>query len=100
VTVSFSPDLADDIQEALRSRTGLEGIVRYHPRTAQASSVELRAVVRNVQLALDADGFWQSHTFAELQAEQGISGRIDPADLAISDLTDDERAAFLAALAE
>jgi hypothetical protein len=100
VTVNFSLDLADDIQEALRSRARLEGVVRYHPRTAQASSVELRTVVRNTQLALDGDAFWQSPTFAELQAGQGTTGRVDPDDLGISDLTDDERAAFLAALAE
>jgi hypothetical protein len=100
VTVSFSADLADDIQEALRSRARLDGLVRYDPRTAQASSVELRTVVRSTQLPLDIDSFWQLQTFAGLQAAQGTTGRVDPANLGISDLTDDERAAFLAALAE
>lgn len=33
-------------------------------------------------------------TFAELQEAQGTTGRVDPADLAIPDLTDQERAAF------
>jgi hypothetical protein len=42
--------------------------------------------------------FWQMDTFADLQAAQGINGRVDPTDLAIVDLTDDERAAFLATL--
>ncbi|MGC5019979.1 hypothetical protein [Micromonospora sp. DT47] len=100
VTVNFSPNLADNIQEALRSRARLEGHVSYHPRTAQATSVELRAVSRSTQLELDVDSFWESHTFAGLQAAQGITGRVDPAALGITDLTDDERAAFLAALAE
>jgi hypothetical protein len=100
VTVSFSTDLADDIQEALRSRARLDGLVRYDPRTAQASSVELRAVVRTTQLPLDIDSFWQLQTFADLQAAQGTTGRVDPASLGITGLTDDERAAFLAALAE
>jgi hypothetical protein len=100
VTVTFAPELADSIQEALRSRTRLEGLVHYHPRTAQVSSVELRALVRNEQLELDVDSFWRPHPFAELQAEQGVTGRVEPGDLGIDDLTDDERAAFLAAIAE
>lgn len=100
VTVNFSPELADGIQEALRSRARLEGHVRYHPRTAQATSVELRAVSRSTQLELDVDSFWESQTFAELQAAQGTTGRVDAAALGMTDLTNDERAAFLAALAE
>ena len=100
VAVSFPPELADDIQEALRSRTRLDGLVRYDPRTAQAISVELRTVERTTQLPLDVDLFWQPQTFAGLQAAQNVSGRVDPGSLGISDLTDDERVAFLAALAE
>jgi hypothetical protein len=100
VTVKFPPELADDIHEALRSRAGFEGVVRYHPRTSQATSVELSAIVRSTQLTIDAGFFWHSDTFADLKAAQGKTGRVDPTDLAISDLTDDERAAFLAALAE
>ena len=99
VSVNFSHDLADAIQEALRSRAMFEGIVSYHPRTSQATNVELRAVVRSTQLPLDADSFWRREAFADLQAAQGTTGRVNPADLAIGDLTDDERAAFLAALA-
>jgi hypothetical protein len=100
VTVSFTPDLADDIQEALRQRTQLEGLVSYHPRTGQATSVELRTITRSTQIALDVDAFWQAQTFAELQAEQGTTGRINPDDLALDDLSDDDRAAFVAAVAE
>ncbi|MFF0654942.1 hypothetical protein [Micromonospora tulbaghiae] len=100
VTVNFPPELADDIQEALRSRARLEGHVRYHPRTAQATSVELRAVSRSTQLELDVESFWESQTFSELQAAQGTTGRVDAGALGMADLTDDERAAFLAALAE
>jgi hypothetical protein len=42
--------------------------------------------------------FWQVESFADLQAAQGVDGRVDPTDLAIVDLTDDERVAFLATL--
>lgn len=100
VTVSFSPELADDIQEALRSRARLDGLVRYDPRTAQASSVELRRVIRSTQLPLDLGSYWELQTFAGLQSAQGVTGRVDPDELGITDLTDQERAAFLAALAE
>jgi hypothetical protein len=100
VTVSFVSDLADEIQEALRSQTGVEGLVHYDARTAQARSVELRAIVRSVQLELHSDVFWQPLDFEALQNEQGTTGLVEPNELEILDLTDDERAAFLAAFAE
>lgn len=100
VTVSFASDLADEIQEALRSQAGIEGVVHYDTRTTQARTVELRAIVRNVQLALHSEAFWQPLDFTELQNDQDTTGRVDPDDLAIGDLTEDERRAFLAALAE
>lgn len=95
VTVNFSADLADEIQDALRSRAGFEGAVKYHPRTTQAIGVELRSVLRGTQLALDAEEFWQPKTFAALQAAQQTSGRLEPTALAIDDLSEEERAAFL-----
>jgi len=95
VVVTFSDDLADDIQEALRSRVGFEGSVRYDPKTSQATSVELRSLLYGTQLALNGEAFWRAKTFAELQADQRTTGLVDPADLAISDLTDEERVAFL-----
>lgn len=100
VTVSFETDLADEIQEALRSQTGIEGLVHYDGRTTQARTVELRAVVRNIQLELNADSFWQPLSFETLKSEQNTAGVVDPDDLAIGDLTDDERVAFLAEFAE
>lgn len=98
VTVAFTPDLADDIHEALRSQARLDGLVRYDPRTSQATHVQLRAVERSTQAPLDAEAFWRSESFATLQAAQGTTGHVDPAALAINDLTDRERADFLAAL--
>jgi hypothetical protein len=97
VTVAFTPDLADDIHEALRSQARLDGLVRYDPRTSQATHVELRTVERSVQVALDAEAFWRSESFAALQEAQATTGEVDPAALAI-DLSDRERADFLAAL--
>jgi hypothetical protein len=100
VVVAFSGDLADDIQETLRSRVGFEGAVRYDPKTSQATSVEVRALLDSRQLALNGEAFWRVKTFAELQADQRTTGLADPADLAISDLTEEERAAFLSGFVE
>jgi hypothetical protein len=100
ITVNFPSELADSVQEALRSRAQFRGLVQYHPRTSQAISVELQALERTTQLPLDIDSFWHVATFSILQATQGTTGVVNPDDLAIDDLTDDERAAFLAALAE
>ncbi len=98
VTVKFSAELADEIQEALRSRAQFDGEVRYHPKTSQAVDVKLRAVVRSMQLPLDTSSFWQVKTFAGLQVAQGTSGEVEPAELAIADLTDKERSVFLSGL--
>jgi hypothetical protein len=102
VTVNFSPDLEDDIYEALRGRASFQGLVHYHPKTSQALTVELRTVVVNTQLQLELEDeqFWRVDSFADLQAAQRTSGRVDVAHIVMTDLTDDERAAFAAALAE
>jgi hypothetical protein len=98
VTVAFPPELADDIHEVLRSQARLDGIVRYDPRTSQATHVELRTVERSMQVALDAEAFWRAESFAAIQEAQGTAGEVDPAGLAINDLSDRDRADFLAAL--
>ncbi len=98
--VTFPAELADDIQEALRSRTFLEGVVRYNPKTAQAIGVELRAVQHATQLAWEDNSYWESPSYSDLQRMQGKPGRPDPSSLGIDELTDDERTAFIAELAE
>lgn len=70
--------------------------MKYHPRTAQPIGVELRST----QLALDAEAFWRPNTFAALQAAQQTSGRLEPTSLAVDDLSDEERVAFLTGYAE
>jgi hypothetical protein len=52
VEVTFPAELADVVQEALRERSRVDGIVSYDPRTAQARAVELHSVVRGLQLTL------------------------------------------------
>jgi hypothetical protein len=53
-----------------------------------------------MQMVLDAEGFWRSESFMVLQDAQDTSGQMDPAELAISDLNDRERADFVEALRE
>jgi hypothetical protein len=60
--------------------------------------VELRTVERSMQVALDAEAFWRAESFAAIQEAQGTAGEVDPAGLAINDLSDRDRADFLAAL--
>ena len=99
VTVNFPAELADDVQQALRAETQLEGWVRYDTRTGAATSVETATVVRAEQLLLD-DGwsFKDNPSVAELQQRQGVAGPPDLAKLIANDLNDEERDAFLAAL--
>ncbi len=100
VTVTFGPDMADDIQQALRSEAQLEGRVRYDRRTGVASSIETRTVTRAEQLLM-RDGDWlftENLSVAELQQRLGVEGRVNVADLATDDLTEEERDAFVEAL--
>jgi hypothetical protein len=39
---------------------------------------------------LEDEQFWQVDSFADLQVAQGTSGHVDVADIATTDLTDDE----------
>ncbi len=100
VTVTFPATMADAIQQALRSEAQLEGRVRYDARTGTATSIETRAVTHAEQLLLHSGDwpFGENLSVAELQHRQGVDGRVNVADLAAHDLTEDERDAFVAAL--
>lgn len=102
VTVSFDESLADDIQEALRRQATFEGAVAYDPETNMAKSVRLTSVSRGVQLALDLDQaeFWTERTFAELARARAGALASTPDELFDAEATDEERDAFMAALAE
>lgn len=101
VTVTFPPEMADDIQQALRIETQLEGRVRYDRGTGTAASIETRAVTRAEQLLIH-DGDWsfaENLSVAELQQRQRVKGgNVNLADLAADNLTANERDAFVAAL--
>lgn len=101
ITVTFSDDQADAIQAALRQRATFRGEVSYDPRTQVATNVRLTELVRSAeQLTLDAEDFWRTHSFAELALRQGAGQPVDPEALHSTEATDEERDAFVAAIAD
>jgi hypothetical protein len=99
-TVSFTADLADEIQEALRRPTRLRGVVRYDPATAEARTIELHEIVRGDQLALGLEpgDFWTHRTIDQAAAEAGIAPVSDVEALRDTAATDEEADRLLAAL--
>jgi hypothetical protein len=102
VTVEFPEDLDDDIHAALRQPATLRGEVTYDPRTHVARSVALDALERGEQLVMGVDprDFWRVRSFEELAAEQGAGFPVDPDRLYDRDASEEEKDAFMAALAE
>lgn len=99
VTVTFDPNLADDIQLALRQHAHLIGEVRYRPDTTTAVSVHVRSLgaPRQLEWALP-ELFWQPTSIAQLEKEQGVVrlGGID--ELEAPALSEDEIDLFLEAI--
>lgn len=101
VEVSFAQEHEDAIQAALRQRSTLRGEVAYDPKTNRARSVRLTELVQGIeQLALDPGVFWRNLSIVELAERQGLGGAPDPSDLYDAEATDEERDAFMAAIAE
>jgi hypothetical protein len=99
VTVGFDAQLDDAIHAALRQPATLIGQVSYDPKTNTARSVALMRLLRGEQLSLGVDptDFWRAHLVRDLARQQGV----EPVDFTNpADLTDQEREAFLAAVAE
>lgn len=101
VVVAFDGELADEIQDALRRTASFEGKVTYDRDSMAARSVKLARVTHGRQLILDIDpdAFWLERSFGELAAAHGAPATT-PDEIYDADATEDERAAFLAALAE
>jgi hypothetical protein len=103
VTVNFDEELADAIQEALRQPAAFEGEVAYDADTFNARSVKLRRVTTGRQTSLldfDPDEFWHERSLTELAAEQGTGRPLDPEQLFNTDASEEDREAFMSALAE
>jgi hypothetical protein len=102
VQVAFTSDLDDDIHAALRQPATLRGEVSFDPKTQTARAVALRSVDRGKQLILGIDGeeFWRELSFEDSAQQQGAGSPIDPDLLFDAEASDEERDAFMAALAE
>jgi hypothetical protein len=102
VHVEFSPEFEDEIQAALRHPATMRGDVTYDPLTHVAKRVTVRNVERGAQMELipDVDDFWSERSFADLANEQGAGEPVDPESLYDPDATEDERGAFMAAIAD
>lgn len=100
--VQFPPDMAGEIQQALRERARLRGEVHYDPKTSEARAVELRQIVRGDQLALGLDpgDFWTTRSVGEIAAEHGIATITDVDTIRDREATEDEVDRMLAALEE
>lgn len=98
VTVEFSAELDDQIQEALRAQATFEGIVSFDPTTAVAKRVELRRISTPEPLPFDTSAFWVQTSVEDLAEAQGVQPVTFEAPLA--DWTEQERADLAGALAD
>jgi len=100
VRVDFGPMPDPEVQNALREHAGLEGLLSYDPSTGQAVRLRLRSVNRSAESFLGPAGipFTASLSVDELAARQGVTTAPRPDELVDTELTDDDRAAFLAAM--
>lgn len=100
VAVNFGADLADDIQEALRSPAELIGEIEYDAESSRAVKVALRKITRAEQLAMNLEPgeFWEDVTIDALRRQSDIEPVSRDVVLSNDDLTDAEADAFLAAL--
>ena len=69
VSVAFSADLADAIEEALRRPAEFEGEVTYDAETASATAIRLQEVHREAELwqSLETEDFWRGQSLFELE---------------------------------
>jgi hypothetical protein len=101
VEIAFAPEHDDTIQMALRQSSTVRGDVVYDRHTHTAKSVRLTEVLRGIeQLVLDPGEFWRELSFQELAEHQGSGRPVDPESLYDSGASDDERDAFMAAIAQ
>jgi hypothetical protein len=102
IEVDFGDDLDDDIHAALRQPATLRGEVIFDPKSSLAKAIHLRQVEHGEQLimGLDPTAFWDEPSFHDLALRQGTGEPVNPAALYSPDASEEEKDAFMAALAE
>ena len=99
VTVHFRDDQAQDIKEALRENSQLQGRITYNKTTSAIVSVDLTEIALMEQLMMpDIEDFWGKRSLDELAEAQGV-GVVESIKM-LQDVTisDEEAEAFIAAL--
>ena len=99
VKIAFTADEADAIQQLLRQKADLDGVVTFDPETQQAESVEVRSIEsthqQHPELCSELEA---NYTLEEIAAQQGVTIIEDPSKLHIPELTEEEIDAFCEAL--
>jgi len=100
IAVTFVPEQADAIQQALRQQTEVEGRATYDAASDRLVSLELRRLVTAPQLPLyeESQDFWTHPSVEELARRQPAAATSDPGLLRDDEAADPEIDAFLAAL--
>lgn len=98
VTVVFSADFDDQIQDALRAQAAFEGIISFDPLTETVKRVDLRRISAPEPLPFDPSAFWVTTPVEDLAHEQGIAPATFEAPLA--QWTEQELADIASALAD
>ena len=100
VRVRFDDEQANEIKEALRENSRLEGQITYTDEAADIVSVESVEIVQPQRLALGPaiSDFWTTRSLAELAEEQGVDVVDDVGTLQDESISDEEAEAFIRAL--
>ena len=100
VRVRFDDERANEIKEALRESSRLEGQIMYTDEAADVVSVESIEIVQPQRLELGTaiDDFWTTRSLVELAEAQGVDVVVDVETLQDESVSDEEAEAFIRAL--
>ena len=100
VRVRFDDEQANEIKEALRENSRLEGQITCTDEAADVVSVEAIEVVQPQRLALGTaiGDFWNTRSLAELAEAQGVEVVVDVETLQDESISVEEADAFITAL--
>ena len=100
IAVTFTSEQADDIQQALRQQTEVEGRATYDAASDRLVSLELRRLVTAPQLPLyeESQEFWAHPSVEELARRRPAAAASDSGLLRDDEASGPEIDAFLAAL--
>ena len=100
VRVRFDDEQANEIKEALRENSRLEGQITYTDEAADVVSVEAIEVVQPQRPALGTalGDFWNTRSLAELAEAQGVEVVVDVETLQDESISVEEADAFITAL--